>query len=171
MGDASFGVVASDALARESWPETVEVADLGYGALYVTLDLAERVPPLERLVLIAAVFRGREPGQLVCTRWEPAVLDDEHVQACVREAGAGIIDLDHLLVIAHRLGALPREVFCIELEPVDMSGGESLSELAAGRLPRACELARSLALEPINRLTGSARSVVPIAARLSTERA
>ena len=45
MRDASFGLVASDALAREQWPDGVEVADLGYGALYVALDLLDARPP------------------------------------------------------------------------------------------------------------------------------
>jgi hydrogenase maturation protease len=159
MGDASFGLAVIDALARESWPADVEIADLGYGALYVALDLADHARPpsvgtrppaagtrsLDRLVLVAGVERGREPGQLSCVLWRPIALNDEDVQARIREAGAGVIDLDHLLVIAQHFGSLPSEVFCIELEPVDAHGGERLSEIAARQVSEACALVRSLA--------------------------
>ena len=161
MGDASFGLAVIDALARESWPADVEIADLGYGALYVALDLADRTRPpsagtrsLDRLVLVAGVERGREPGQLSCVLWRPIALNDEDVQARIREAGAGVIDLDHLLVIAQHFGSLPSEVFCIELEPVDAHGGERLSEIAARQVSEACALVRSLALGVGSRLSG-----------------
>ena len=147
MRDASFGLVASDALAREPWPEDVEVADLGYGALYVALDLADARPPYERLVLLAGISRGREPGRLYRARWSPRHVDDAELQARIREAGAGVVDLDHLLVIAQHFGALPDDVICIELEPVDSEGGDGLSELAAARLPHALALARAAATE------------------------
>ena len=148
MRDASFGLVASDALARESWPDGVEVADLGYGALYVALDLADARPRYDRLVLLAGVTRGREQGRLYRTRWSPRSVDDAELQARIREAGAGVVDLDHLLVIAQHFGGLPGDVVCIELEPVDSHGGDGLSELAAARLPQALALARAAATGP-----------------------
>ena len=147
MRDGSFGLAASDALSQEVWPDDVEVADLGYGALYVALDLLDKDPPLDRLVLIAATVRGRAPGQLTVTRWTAAPESADELLARVREAGAGVIDLDHLLAIAHHHDALPNEVTCIELEPVELSGGDGLSELAREHLVRACDVARHLALD------------------------
>jgi hypothetical protein len=70
------------------------------------------------------------------------------LQERIREAGAGVIDLDHLLLIARHFGALPEEVACIELEPVDVVGGDGLSDAAAARLPEALALARAVALAP-----------------------
>src|ERR671927_1756612 len=117
MRDASFGLVVADELARREWPPGVEVADLGYGALYVALDLADARPRYDRIILLAGTERGREPGRLFCERWTPHAVDADEVQERIREAGAGVIDLDHLLVIAHHFGALPNDVRCVELEP------------------------------------------------------
>jgi hydrogenase maturation protease len=148
MRDASFGLVAADALAREPWPAGVEVADLGYGALYVALDLGDARPPYHRVVLLAGVQRGREPGRLYRVRWAPQPVDDAELQARIREAGAGVVDLDHLLLIAQHFGALPNDVVCIELEPVDAEGGDGLSGAGAAALPEALRLARAEALAP-----------------------
>jgi hydrogenase maturation protease len=147
MRDASFGVVASDELGRLDWPPGVEVADLGYGAIYAAQDIADLRP--DRLVLIAGVERGRESGMLYGYAYPTP--DTEHpapdeVQARIREAGAGVIDLDHLLVIAAHLDALPSEVVLVELEPVESTWGDGLSEAAAARLPEAIELVRREAL-------------------------
>jgi Ni,Fe-hydrogenase maturation factor len=43
--DASFGLAVVDELARLDRPAGVEVADLGYAAIYVAQDQAEAVPP------------------------------------------------------------------------------------------------------------------------------
>lgn len=152
MRDGSFGLAVSDALSRETWPDDVEVADLGYGALYVALDLLDKQPPLDRLVLIAATVRERPPGQLTVTRWAAASESADDLLARVREAGAGVIDLDHLLAIGHHHGALPNEVTCIELEPVELSGGDALSDVATEQLSRACTLARHIALDSASAL-------------------
>jgi hydrogenase maturation protease len=145
-GDMSFGLSVSDMMAKQDWPDHVEVRDLGYGGLYVALDLVDWSEPLQRLILITALARGRQPGELSCTRYRPVELNPVEVQERVREAGGGVIDVDHLLAVAQWMGALPSEVFCIELEPVEAGGGESLSESAAAQLHVACHLARTLAL-------------------------
>jgi hydrogenase maturation protease len=147
--DASFGVVASDALAAEEWPPEVEVMDLGYGAIYVAQDLLHAEPPYDRLVLLAGVERGREPGGLCRSRWEGVMPDAEELQELIREAGAGIVDLDHLLYIAMHFRALPREVVLIEFEPVDSSIGEELSPLGERRLRQALAWARREVSAPI----------------------
>src|SRR5205085_6989215 len=147
-GDQSFGLAVSDALSGETWPENVTVADLGYGAVYVTLDIADSRPPLDRLILIGAISRkGRLPGKLYEKKWKPQMVeDDDAVQGRIREAGGGVIDLDHLLVIAQRFGVLPRDVICLELEPSSHQNGAELSESAAQQVPAACSLARNFAL-------------------------
>jgi hypothetical protein len=66
-----------------------------------------------------------------------------------------VIDLDHLLVIAGYFRALPAEVITMELEPVDVAGGEELSPEAAARLPQALEQARQSALAGLLAPTGT----------------
>jgi hydrogenase maturation protease len=126
-GDASFGLAATDELARADCPDGVDVEDLGYGALHVALDLADADPPYQRVILIAATERGREPGRLYRFRCNPATPDAEEVQARMYEAGAGVIDLDHLLVIGRHFGGLPDDVVAIELEPWPGTTGDELS--------------------------------------------
>jgi hydrogenase maturation protease len=154
--DASFGLVASDELSRLDWPPGIEVADLGYGAIYVAQDLADARPPYDRIILLTGIARGRTPGQIYRIRWEGSTPDPEDLVARIREAGAGVIDPDHLLVIAQHFGALPDDVVVIELEPVDVTGGEDLSPEAAGHLQEVIELVRREAFAPRRREHGEA---------------
>ncbi len=146
FGDGSFGVLASDELARLDWPPGVDVEDLGYGALHVVLDLADADPPYERVILIAVTERGREPGRLYRRRCEVATPDTEEVQARMYEAGAGVIDVDHLLVIGRHFGVLPDDVVAIELEPHTGTTGDELSVEVQALLPEAIDLVRQEAL-------------------------
>lgn len=141
-GDASFGLVASDELARLAWPDGVDVEDLGYGALHVALDLADADPPYDRVVLIASTERGRPPGQLYRFPCDTTVPDAEEVQARMYEAGAGVIHLDHLFVIGRHLGALPDDVIVIEFEPHPGTTGAVLSAQARALLPDVVDLVR-----------------------------
>lgn len=140
--DASFGLIASDALAHMEWPDQVDVADLGYGAIYVAQDLADAEPPYDRLILLAGVVRDREPGRVYRRRWSGTLPDAEEIQARVQEAGAGVVDVDHLLIIAEYFDALPDDVLVIEVEPVDATGGEGLSAETADLLPEVVAMVR-----------------------------
>jgi hydrogenase maturation protease len=138
--DGSFGLVAAD-----------DVAELSYGALYVMQDIADAAPSYDRVILLAGVARGREPGRVYRSEWDRALPDAEEIQELVREAGAGIVELDHLLVIAGYFGALPDEVILIEVEPVETAGGDGLSPAVAALLPEVFDLVRREALAPLCR--------------------
>lgn len=148
FGDQSFGLVASDELARLDWPRGVDVEDLGYGALHVALDVAQADPKYERVILIAATERGRQPGRLYRFACEAGTPDTEEVHARMYEAGAGVIDLDHLVVIGRHFGALPNDVVAIELEPHPGTTGEALSRVAQALLRDAVDLVRREVLAP-----------------------
>lgn len=149
FGDGSFGLLVTDELARLDWPPGVDVEDLGYGALHVALDLADADPPYERVVLVAVTERGREPGQLYRLRCDPKMPDTEEVQARMYEASAGVIDLDHLLVIGRHFDALPADVVAIELEPHPGTTGDELSAQVQTLLPDAIAFVRAEALAPV----------------------
>lgn len=142
FGDGSFGLVATDELATFDWPEGVEVQDLGYGALHVALDLADADPAYERVILLGVTERGREPGRLYRFPCDAPLCDGDEVQSRMYEAGAGVIDLDHLVVIGRHLAALPPDVVAIELEPQPGSTGDRLSEQARSLLPELIDLVR-----------------------------
>ena len=147
QGDASFGLVAADALARLSWPAGIEVADLGYGALLVTQDLLAAAPPYERLIVLAAASGAPAP-RLHERRWDGVLPDVDAIQERIREAGAGIVELDHLLVVADYFGALPKDVRIIELEHTGPTARESLSVEAEAFLPELIERVRAAAMAP-----------------------
>lgn len=136
MGDASFGLALSDALSDLRWPGRVDVEDLGYGAIYAAQDIGDADPPYTCLILLAGVVRGREPAQIYCQRWQPRQPAADELQTRIREAGAGVIDLDHLLAIGEHFQALPGDVLLVEVEPVALSGA-ALSESVAELLPAA----------------------------------
>jgi hypothetical protein len=174
QGDLSFGLHVSDALGTEALPGHVEVMDLGYGALYVAQDLAGADPPFTRVVLVSAAARGREPGLYEglgaattaaaatgpstsaatsavageAAGGLPGLYGPDGVQERILEAGAGVIDLDHVLVIGAHFDAFPPDLRVIELEPTGQDRGDGLSELAARLLPEAMARARRAALDP-----------------------
>jgi hydrogenase maturation protease len=154
--DASFGVVASDALAQLAWPSHAEVMDLGYGAIYAAQDLKDAQPPYQRLILLAAVERGRPPGRLYPSRWAPRSPPAEETQEFIREAGAGILHLDHLLVVAEHFQALPPWVELVELEPVDTAPGVEMSPTAMQCLSEAIALVRQAVGTAAQREAGGA---------------
>ncbi len=148
FGDASFGIAAVAELGRLDWPPGVDVLELDYGAFYVGMDLADADPPYERAILLAAAERGRAPGRIYRTRWEGALPCAEEIHERMLEAGGGIVDLDHLLVIAEHFKGLPRDVITIEIEPTDKTGGDALSPAARELLTDAVALVRREALAP-----------------------
>jgi hydrogenase maturation protease len=148
FGDGSFALLVSDALAGLEWASGVDVLDLGYGALHVAMDLADIDLPYERVVLIAVTERGRAPGQLYRFACDPGAPSAQDVQDRMYEAGAGVIDLDHLLVLGRHFGALPDDVVAVELEPYPGTTGDQLSPAAQALLPQAVELVRREVLAP-----------------------
>ena len=144
MRDASFGLVVGDRLAAMHWPEGVRVDDLGYGAIYAGQDIAAFAP--DRLILLAGHERGREPGRLYRYRWQPVSCEADELQERIREAGAGVIDLDHLLIIAHYFDQLPASVSLFEVEPVETEGGEALTPAVADLVPSVIRMVREEAL-------------------------
>lgn len=143
QGDLSFGLAVSDELARQDLPPHVSVSDLGYGALYAAQDIGEIDPPCERLVLVTATVRDRDPGCLYEFLWDGISPGDEEIQARIREAGAGVIHVDHLLVVGTYLNTLPSEVLVLEVEPTDLHQGELLSPAVGALLPAAVHAIRT----------------------------
>lgn len=146
QSDLSFGLAVSDALASGDALPGVDVMDLGYGAIYVAQDLAAATPPYDRVVLVSAAIRRRAPGLY---ERRPALPEEstDQIQERIREAGAGVIDLDHLLVIGGHFEAFPVDLRVIELEPVERGPGDALSPLAERLLPEAISRARAAILE------------------------
>src|SRR5215831_1764525 len=147
LRDGSLGPLVVDDLAREPWPDGVLVENLSYGPIAVMQRLQEAVPPFDRLILIAAVRRGRPSGTLTVYRWDGRLPVAEEIQARVSEAVTGVISLDNLLVIAGFFNTLPDEVSIVEIEPEDEGWGEGLSDAAELARGGVMETVRALALD------------------------
>src|SRR5436309_5359919 len=93
----------------------IEVEDLSYHPIGLSQNLQER-SPYDRVVLVGAVSRGREPGTVEAYRWSGELPDPEEVQARVAEAVTGVISLDNLLAVVGTFGGFPDDVRVVEVE-------------------------------------------------------
>jgi len=118
----------------------VVVEDLSYGAVAVAQRLQELAP--ERLLLVAAVARGRPPGTVERRRAAPAVTPEE-LQRSIGDAVTGYVHVDLVVDVAHGLGVLPHDTFVIEVEPATVEPSESLSAVAERALGEALALVRA----------------------------
>ncbi len=125
LRDESVGPYMADRLASHT-RDGVEVEDLGYHALGFAQNLQAR-EPYDRVVLVAAVRRGREPGTLDCYRWDGELPPPAEIQGYVGEAAVGMISLDGHLIVPGALGGLPADVRVVEVEPGEEGWGEGFS--------------------------------------------
>jgi len=125
LRDESVGPYMADRLARRP-PDGVEVEDLGYHAVGLAQNLQTR-PPYDRVVLVAAVRRGREPGTVDAYRWDGVLPSPAEIQGYVGEAAVGMISLDGHLIVCGALGGLPDDVRVVEVEPGEEGWGEGFS--------------------------------------------
>lgn len=132
LRDGSLGPYVADRLAERA-AGGIEVEDLSYHPVGLSQNLQDR-PPYDRLVLVAAVRRGRAPGRLEAYRWDRVLPPPDEIQARVAEAVTGVISLDNLLVVCGALGGLPDDVRVIEVEPADDGWGEGFSPEVEAKL-------------------------------------
>jgi hydrogenase maturation protease len=146
LSDLSVGPILAALLRREQWPAHVEIDDLSYGPIAVVHRLAEAAPPYDRLVLVGAADRGHRGAEVRCYCWDGVLPDADEIQARVSEAVTGVIDLDNLLVVTGHFGALPAEVFVVEVQPVATEFGMEPSLAVGAILPEVRQLARTAAV-------------------------
>lgn len=132
LRDGAVGPYMSDRLAAGA-TNGVEVEDLGYHPVGFTQNLQDR-EPYDRIVLVGAVARGREPGTVSAYRWDHALPSEQEIQVRVSEAVTGVISLDNLLIVTEAFGAFPDDVRVVEVEPADESWGEGFSPEVEAKL-------------------------------------
>lgn len=147
MRDLSLGPNIIEPLSQIAWPREVEVCDLHFGPIHMIHWLEERAGEIERLVFVAAVERGRTPGQIDIYRWDGALPDVDEIQQRVGEGVSGVISLDNLLIIGHYFHAFPPDVIVVEVEPEDTGWGLGYSSLMEAVLPTALANVQRVALD------------------------
>jgi hydrogenase maturation protease len=132
LRDGSVGPYMADRLAERA-RDGIEVEDLSYHPVGLSQNLQER-EPYDRLVLVGAVRRGREPGAVEAYRWDGELPSRKEIQERVSEAVTGVISLDNLLIVCGALGGLPGDVRVVEVEPADDGWGDGFSPAVERRL-------------------------------------
>jgi hydrogenase maturation protease len=133
LRDDSIGPWVADELAPRAGGD-IEVEDLSYHPVGLVHNLRER-PPYERIVLVGAVRRAREPGTVEAYRWSRELPSRAEVQDRVSEAVTGVISLENLLIVCEALDGLPEDVRVVEVEPSAERWGEGFSPPVRARLP------------------------------------
>jgi len=132
LRDGAIGPYMADELAAGA-ANGIEVEDLGYHPIGFTQNLQDR-PAYDRIVLVGAIARDREPGTVTAYRWDHALPSDKDIQERVSEAVTGVISLDNLLIVTEAFGAFPRDVRVVEVEPADEGWGEGFSPVIEAKL-------------------------------------
>ena len=132
LRDGAVGPYMTDTLAASA-TNGIEVEDLGYHPVGFTQNLQDR-PAYDRIVLVGAIARGREPGTVTAYRWDHALPSNKAIQERVSEAVTGVISLDNLLIVTEAFGAFPEDVRVVEVEPADEGWGEGFSPVVQAKL-------------------------------------
>jgi hydrogenase maturation protease len=150
LRDHSSGAAIVDRLAARRWPPHVALEDISYSPIAFAQRLEDEPPGrrFERLVVAGSVARPlRAAGTITVYRWDRRLPPPEAIQAAVAEGLTGVISLDHTLVVARHLGALPAEVIVVEIQPGVHEFGETFTPAVAAAVDRACALVTALALD------------------------
>lgn len=134
------------------WPDLdVSIREMNWGPIAIVQDFQAQAIQYDRIVLVAAVDRGLQPGTITCRHWLGGTLDDLAMQDRIFEAVTGVISLDNLLVIGEHFKIWPEELITIEVQLADTSFGDFvLSELALNREPGEVRIVGENPLAPEN---------------------
>ena len=142
LRDNALGVYVTDILGSQA-TNGVEFEDLGYHPVGFTQNLEER-PDYDRIVFVAAVNRGREPGTITTYRYDHVLPPEQEINERVADSVTGSISLDNLIVVSEAFKALPEDVWVVEIQPDDENWGDGFSEVIDAKLPEVLETVWSL---------------------------
>jgi hydrogenase maturation protease len=145
--DLSAGPAVLERLRALPWPDGVEIEDWSIGPIHLVQRLESLAEPYDRVILVAATVRDREPGAVTCYDWDGALPDAVEVQQRVGESVMGVIDLDNLLTVAGHFGVFPRDVTVVEIEPQDTTWGDGFSAAVEEALDDVVQIVRRAALD------------------------
>ena len=137
LSDLSFGPILAERLQERDLPEGVQIEDLSFGPIAVVQWFQDHPGRFDRVVFLGSVIRGRPPGMLTISEWQPGQHSPDAVQQRVAEAVTGVINLENTLMICDHFGVLPNHVTVIDLEPVEINWNQPLSRWAQVRLGEA----------------------------------
>jgi hydrogenase maturation protease len=146
LRDDGFGCEAARRLTARELPDGVRVVDYGIRGMHLAYDLLDGY---DALVVLDALPRGGQPGDLVVLQVGPEDLGDAELDAHGMEPTAVLASLSWLG------GQLP-PTYVVGCEPADISEGMGLSPPVEGAVDAAVDLARRLLDDELTRLPGRA---------------
>jgi hydrogenase maturation protease len=155
LRDLSVGLAVLEQLKRLEWPAGVEIDDLGPGGPIAAVHRFRDVPPYDRVILVGAVGRTRQPGQIYCYRWDGSLPDREEIQVRVAEGVTGVISLDNLLIVGGYFGIWPPDMVVVEIEPRDEDWGSEFSEPVQAAISLTIQVVQLAAIAPLEGLSTS----------------
>ncbi|NEA36500.1 hydrogenase maturation protease [Streptomyces sp. SID13031] len=134
--DDAFGVSVIAELAKQSWPDHVEVQDFGIRGIHLAYQLLE---PYELVVLVDAVQRGGPPGTVYVVEAEPDPEPGPEVSMDAHDLGP-----DAVLSLVPRLGGTLGKVVVVGCEPADIGTGIGLTPAVQDAVQTAARLVTDL---------------------------
>lgn len=128
--DDAFGCEVVRQLAKEQWPDGVEIADFGIRGIHLAYELLDGC---ELLVLVDVAERGHEPGTVTVVEIGPE--DGPSPAAAVMDAHG--LAPDQVFAVIASLGARPGRSLLVACEPADVSAGMGLSDQVREAIPHA----------------------------------
>jgi hydrogenase maturation protease len=150
LRDMSVGPFMIQDLREADWPEHVEIDDWSFGPIAIVQRLEDQPGYYGRVVLVASVERGHEPGTVSCYRWGGGNASPDEIQERIGEAVMGVISLDNLLIICQHFGVLPPETIVVEIEPEDTGWGDGFTPRIESALPVLRGAVRRAAMDGID---------------------
>ncbi|GAA3586995.1 hydrogenase maturation protease [Kribbella ginsengisoli] len=136
--DDAFGVSVIAELAKQEWPEQVEVRDFGIRGIHLAYQLLE---PYELVVLVDVVQRGGAPGRVYVVEAEPDPEPGPEVSMDAHDLGP-----DAVLSLVPRLGGTLGKVVVVGCEPADLGTGIGLTPAVQDAVQPAAQLVRDLVI-------------------------
>jgi hydrogenase maturation protease len=125
-GDDGFGPAVAERLLEQGTPPGVRVVDVGIGGIHLVHEL---LTPVNTLIVVDAVNRGRSPGTVMVIR--PDVIDVRSLSQTEQRdqlADMHYATPERALMLAGALGLLPADTWLVGCEPLDADRvGEGLS--------------------------------------------
>ena len=142
-GDDGFGVEVVRRLASATWPDGVEVRDVGIRGVHLAYQLLD---PYDLVVIVDAVQRDSAPGTIYLIEHGP----DETLAEPADDAplmDAHDLAPDGVLALVPRLGGTLCRVVVVGCEPATIAPSMELSPPVAASVETAAKLVTTLVLD------------------------
>lgn len=131
----SIGPALLAQLQKMNWPHNVEIDELNWGPIAIVQKFQSLPIPYDRVILICAIERGRNIGDVTLFKWMGKLPNEELIQRCIGDAVTGVISVENLLIIGEHFKIWKGETFLVDVEPGPEEAGEGFTEEVQQAIP------------------------------------